>query len=68
MGCKKYDPPLWSILYPQLMDKVYLMRSYAQHKNSRGIAAEIGCSDRTVRNALKYHGIKRPFVVRKDEQ
>lgn len=66
MPHKKYPVPLWSLLYPELLDKEYLIQTYARCKNQVETAKEIGCGVRTLRNALRYHGLKKPFIVRND--
>ena len=68
MPARPYDRPLWSILYPKLLDKEYLMQAYARCKSQAKTAKELGCGEHSVRMALKYHGLKKPFafVSRKD--
>lgn len=54
---------VWQKLYPQLMDKEWLMTQIRAGLGSRKIAAMLGCGDHTVRKAYKYHNIKRPFAT-----
>ena len=58
---------IWHILYPCLTNKSWLEEQLRTGKSRRQIAREIGCDDKTLREALYSHGIGFPYVNVKNE-
>ena len=53
---------IWHILYPCLTNKSWLEEQLRTGKSRRQIAREIGCDDKTLREALRLHGINYPHT------
>lgn len=58
---------IWHILYPCLTNKSWLEEQLRTGKSRRQIAREIGCDDKTLREALYSHGIRYPYANVKNE-
>lgn len=53
---------IWHLLYPCLTDKDWLIEQLRSGKSRRALAREIGCDDKTLREALQLHGIHYPHA------
>jgi predicted DNA-binding protein YlxM (UPF0122 family) len=53
-----YVTPNQKEVHTRLHDRMWLLEQYYQEKKSVGIIAdEVGCSKKSVENALRHHGI-----------
>lgn len=51
--------------WAKLVNREYLIKAVEEGKPRKVIAKEIGCALKTLNKALRYHGIKFPYVIRK---
>ena len=64
MGAKK----TWHIMHPCLTDREWLLSELRAGKSRRQMCREIGCDAKTLRGALKQHGLSYPLVVNNNEK
>jgi len=51
--------------WSKLCNRDYLIAAVESKKPRKIIAKEIGCALKTLNKALRYHGIKYPYIIRK---
>jgi len=53
-----YVTPNQKVVHTRLHDRMWLLEQYYQKRKSTGVIAdEVGCSVKSVENALRHHGI-----------
>ena len=54
---------LWQIQYPMMNDAAFLSRELRSGKTQKELAKEIGCSEKTLRKALRFHNLAAPLYL-----
>lgn len=67
MAGKPFGDKIWQSLYPELLDREKLIFVYSREGTQEKTAAVFGCSVKTLKKALQYHGIRQRFGTTPDE-